>query len=552
MSDRPQRAAIYARFSSDLQDARSAADQVALCRDHARRQHWAVVQVYADEAVSVASLHGRDALMRMIGDAERGSFDVILVEHIDRLARNAADTIRLREQMEFIGIEIHTCASGLVTEMHAGLEGLMSAMYLKQLAVHVRRGQAGRVREGLSGGGITYGYAPVPGKRGKRIIVEAEAAVVRRIFAEYHAGRTPRAIAIDLNRERIPAPRGDFSSATAIVGNRKRGSGLLSNALYDGRLVWNKVSMRKDPRTGKRVSRINPESSWQITSVPDLRIIDADVFAAVQARLDERGHEWPTAPRRPWHLLSGLLRCGCCGRSLVVKDRDAKGRRIYCTRLREGGGCANTRAFYLDEIERRVLAGLEAQLKDPRGIERFLKTYTEERKRLAAAEEAKRHRKETRLGEVKREFDRAFDSYIKGIATEEETRPRLAALREERKALEEELTAMQPPTNVVTLHPGAVKRYLEIVDDLATSLPRRTVSGDEGIAAALRELISCVTITPAEKGPPIIDITGRLAVLTGTDLFPSSRGEIIGSGGAIPPMSPKRIPPEMAYTFLAA
>jgi site-specific DNA recombinase len=201
MNDRPQRAAIYARFSSELQDARSVADQVALCRDHARHQHWAVVQVYADEAVSGASVHGRDALMRMISDAERGSFDVILVEHIDRLARNAADTIRLREQMEFIGVEIHTCASGLVTEMHAGLEGLMSAMYLKQLAVHVRRGQAGRVREGLSGGGITYGYVPVPGKRGERTIVEAEAAVVRRIFTEYLEGRTPRAIAIE------PQPR---------------------------------------------------------------------------------------------------------------------------------------------------------------------------------------------------------------------------------------------------------------------------------------------------------------------------------------------------------
>jgi len=52
--------------------------------------------------------------------------------HIDRLARNAADTIRLREEMEFRGIEIHTCASGLVTEMHAGLEGLMSAMYFNR------------------------------------------------------------------------------------------------------------------------------------------------------------------------------------------------------------------------------------------------------------------------------------------------------------------------------------------------------------------------------------------------------------------------------------
>ncbi len=101
--------------------------------------------------------------------------------------------------------------------------------------------------------------------------------------------------------------------------------------------------------------------------------------------------------------------------------------------MREGGGCTNTRAFYLDEIERRVLAGLEAQLRDPRAIERFLHTYTEERKRLAAAEETKRHRKETRLGEVQREFDRVFNSYIKGMATEEETSPRLAALRRSEK-----------------------------------------------------------------------------------------------------------------------
>src|SRR5215468_6823984 len=225
MTSKPNRAAIYARFSSDLQDARSVTDQVAMCRDYAKRQGWTIVQVHADEAISGASIHGRAGLARLVDDAKRGAFDLILLERIDRLSRNAADTIRLREQMDFIGIEIHTCASGLVTEMHAGLEGLMSAMYLRQLAVHVRRGQAGRVREGLSGGGLTYGYAPVPGRRGERIIVEAEAEIVRRVFAEYVAGRTPRDIAIDLNRERVPSPRGDFWSASTIHGNRKRGSG---------------------------------------------------------------------------------------------------------------------------------------------------------------------------------------------------------------------------------------------------------------------------------------------------------------------------------------
>jgi hypothetical protein len=61
---------------------------------------------------------------------------------------------------------------------------------------------------------------------------------------------------------------------------------------------------------------------------------------------------------------------------------------------------------------------------------------------------------------------------------------------------------MTPPANVITLHPGAVKRYLAMVDDLATSLLHRTVSGDEGISIALREPVSCVTVTPVDKGPP--------------------------------------------------
>jgi site-specific DNA recombinase len=307
----------------------------------------------------------------------------------------------------------------------------------------------------------------------------------------------------------------------------------LSNALYDGRLVWNKVTLKKDPATGKRIPRVNPESEWQTTAVPHLRIVDAGTFTAAQGRMDSRGHEAPAKARKPRHLLSGLLRCGTCGGAIVLKDRDSKGRRVYCARMHQGGGCTNGRAFYLDDIERRVLAGLEEQLKDPRAIERFLKSYVEERKRLAAAEGANRQRKETRLEEVNREFDRALNMCVKGLASEEETGPLLAQLREERKALQAELAKMTPPANVVTLHPVAVKRYLQMVNDLATSLPRREVASNEGISQALPELVSCVTITPAPTGPPIIAVTGRLSLLIGGDLPPNFRGVIDGSGGGI-------------------
>jgi site-specific DNA recombinase len=98
----------------------------------------------------------------------------------------------------------------------------------------------------------------VPGKPGELSIDEAEAAIVRRIFAEFIAGRTPRAIAAALNADGVPPPRGERWNASTINGNTARGHGMLLNALYAGTIVWNKVRMIKDPATGKRVSRPNP------------------------------------------------------------------------------------------------------------------------------------------------------------------------------------------------------------------------------------------------------------------------------------------------------
>jgi len=108
-----------------------------------------------------------------------------------------------------------------------------------------------------------------------------------------------------------------------------------------------------------------------MTAVPQLRIVDAETFKAAQARMERRSHEAPARARKPRHLLSGLLRCGCCGGAIVLKDRDAKGRRVYCARMHQGGGCTNGRAFYLDDITRRVVSGLEEQLTDPERLSGF-------------------------------------------------------------------------------------------------------------------------------------------------------------------------------------
>ncbi len=118
---------------------------------------------------------------------------------------------------------------------------------------------AGEVRPRAQCRRVDLWICPLPGDAGKRVIVELEAEVVRRIFGEYVDGRTPRDIAHDLNRDHVPPPRGRAWNASTINGNMQRGTGLLQNELYAGRLVWNKVRMVKDPDTGKRISRPNPK-----------------------------------------------------------------------------------------------------------------------------------------------------------------------------------------------------------------------------------------------------------------------------------------------------
>jgi hypothetical protein len=119
---------------------------------------------------------------------------------------------------------------------------------------------------------------------GQRSINREEARVVVRIFRDYAAGKSPRAIAFELNKDGIPGPSGKGWGASTINGNAKRGTGILNNELYIGRLVWNRLRYMKDPDSGKRHSRLNPPDQWVIKEVPELRIVPQDLWDKVKAR----------------------------------------------------------------------------------------------------------------------------------------------------------------------------------------------------------------------------------------------------------------------------
>lgn len=455
------RTAIYARYSTELQNEKSIEDQVALCRGYASRQGLDVVGVFEDRARSGASIIGRDGVMKMMLAAKDGGFKVILVEALDRLSRDQADLANMYKRLNFADVEIHTVHGGKVDSMQIGVGGMMNQMYLQDVARKVRRGMAGVIRDGRHAGGRAYGYRPVPGKPGILDIVADEAAVIRDIFASYLDGKTPREIASILNRRRVAPPRGEVRNGSTINGSIARGNGILMNQIYAGRLVWNRLRMVKDPDTGKRVSRLNPPEVWQSVDVPRLRNVEQDVFDRALSIKLKRGGSRPHTYKKAKRLLSGLLKCGCCGSGMSIKDTRKGVIRVQCTSMKESGVCDHRRAYDLGVIETTVLNGLRSALTDPKLIADYVEEYNAERRRLSADLVSRRSGIERRLGKAKREWERVYDSYVKGFAEGDEVKDRLAELRAERKSLESELAGADSPPGVVTLHPTAITRYRE-------------------------------------------------------------------------------------------
>ena len=489
--------AIYARYSSDNQREASIADQLRVCREFAARQGWTVVEEFSDHAISAATLlrSGFQALMR---DALNGRFDVVLAEALDRFSRDQEDTAGLFKRLTFAGVNIVTLAEGDITHLHVGLKGTMNALFLKDLADKTRRGLRGRVELGKSGGGLCYGYRVRRATHdamatGEREIVPAQCEVVRRIFSVYSTGMSPKAIARQLNAERCPGPGGASWNPSTIHGNPGRGTGILNNELYVGRLVWNRLRYVKDPDTGKRVSRPNPPSEWVTTAVPELRIVDDELWNQVKARQVEMRRVASNGDpkqfnraRRPRYLFSGLTKCAECGGGYVMYWRD----RLACFGARSRDTCTNRLTISRQEVEERVLLALRDKLMRRDLFEDFCREYVRELNRLRMEHRTNLSHGRQELAAVEREI-RKFIQAIKDGVSALSIKDELLSLEARRAELQSRLEAPEMPE---LLHPRMSDVYREKVGSLCLALENE--ESRTGAADAIRALVEAIVLQP--------------------------------------------------------
>jgi site-specific DNA recombinase len=527
------RAAIYARFSTELQQEASIDDQVRNARALIEGRGWQVGEIYADRARSGATTL-RSGYQKMLTDSRRNAFDVVVCEGLDRLSRDQETIAGLYKTLQFQGIAIVTCAEGEVSEIHVGLKGTMNALFLKDLALKTHRGLEGRVRKGRSGGGRAYGYDVKrvlkddgEADRGLRTINEDEAAIVRRIFRDFAGGHSPKAIARALNVEGVPGPNGKAWRDTTIRGHATRRTGILRNDLYQGLIVWNRQRYVRDPRTGNRVSRANPETLWIRQDVPELRIVDPDLWNKVQVRLEGvrqsplsvniRKHAF-WEQRRPRHLLTGIAFCHACGGPLASVGRDY----LACRSARLEAGCSVKQSIRREKLEAAILSGLKDRLMTPDLVAEFVGAFHQEMNRIEGDRGAIDAEVRRALTKIDQKIEGLYDAIADGLRTEG-LKARLVAMEEERATLKAKLDAA--PVARPLFHPNLGEAYRHKVDALHTSL-----NDDEARPQAieiLRSLIERVDVR-WEDGEPVADLSGDILKLIALPSKESALDDDIG------------------------
>lgn len=511
---------IYARYSSDRQDARSIDDQVRRCRAYASAQGLEVLAEYKDAAISGAHTE-RDGMQELLAPTRsrgRVPFRAVLVDDLSRLSRDLGDTWQIvfrdlaSADVRVIDITTGMASDNAGARLTFGAMALVNDTYLQLVRTETHRGLEGRAIAGFWTGGRCYGYdtvvedsPPDPERPRKRIVVEpGEATAVRKVFELFAAGTSLKRIAAILNEEGLRAPNDDGR------GN-KNGHGwghttiraMLRNERYLGRFVWNQSKYVRVPgrKSRRRVRRA--ESEWVKHEFAELAIIPPDLWRAAQdrfLRVHSRGRGRPAGTGRHVHLVSGLMRCGVCGGSMTVVGRKTKNGVAYsrfgCTAHYSRGAaiCPNALSVSEKRASRTLVDALKEKLDRPELIERFVAKF---RERVAERRNAESTDAETASRRVL-ECEKRVAKLTEALAKIGWSDALAAKLRDEeaqlRKLRAERNNAVKAAAPHVVPHPTMIAGYLK---NLFALLETDTVRGRE----ILSRFVAPVVMTPEVEGP---------------------------------------------------
>ncbi len=507
--------AVYARYSTAEQDRISIAAQTSNAEALCGREGFTIVARFQDEARQ-GSDDRRPGYRALLAGLERGEFDGIVADETSRITRNQSELHRLvaelRYREQFLatadGIDTRSETSEIVLSVRAAID----AMESKRIGYRVFRSNKERHKSGYASGGRTYGYSSVAdGDYRKRVVNDVEAVVVLEIFERYAAGESAKTIAHDLNRRGVPSPGASWNrtdrvpgwSWTTICGATTKQDGFIRNSTYVGRVVWNKRQGKRVPGTGRRVQRKRAQSEWIVRDDQTLRIVPDELWQRVQARLNARKAQQPKGGKPARYMLSGLLKCACCGSSYSMRND----RNYGCAGYVRGLDCTQGRVLSRRKAETELLAGIKATVTSPEYVKAMaaaVRVRVREReqgtdKKLFAAE----------LAKVERELGNAVDALV-SLGKSAAVLARVRELETRKAMLESQIRMIDKPARIV---PNIERMIVARVEQLEEAA--RDPEHGERVRVAAHDLIGSVRVI--EEGEHIVaEIDGGRLLMQAT------------------------------------
>lgn len=317
-----QRAAIYARYSTDEQRPTSIEDQVRNCQQAAQRLGLTVEErfIFSDSAVSGATkgIGKRPGFARLMDAIHSAEVNTVIFDSVARAARNYLQGAQLGDLVESIGLRIITLDG--IDSTHDSWDTiwqfkLINAVgQVKSTSSDVSRGMLGQLERGFQIAQPPFGYKATRvyqtdgnPKGTKWDIDPVQGEIVRQLYEWRKAGMSVAAIAKRLNEDGLPIPRpktcrGHQYWRPATVQR------ILNNRVYKGEFVWNGSAFAIAKARKKR-----QEPKQKVFARPELRLVSDEVWTAcntTQSHARVRGGGK--------HALAGIIRCGVCGAKLSI------------------------------------------------------------------------------------------------------------------------------------------------------------------------------------------------------------------------------------------
>jgi site-specific DNA recombinase len=437
-------AAIYARVSTEDQaNGYSLPSQVEACQKLAAQQGYTVPESYIFREDYTGTVLDRPRLRALRELVRTRAIQAVAVYDPDRLARRFALQVILEEELDQAGVRM-LCVNHNREETPEGramgyIKGVFAEVEREKLRERTQRGRVYRARAGqVWGGMVPFGYRAVrEPHKACWAIEEAEAAVVRRIFAWCLKGHSTYGIAQQLSAERV-STRGNGRRVLAPgIWRASSVYNILTNEAYVGRAYAEKYE-----NIGATRRRLRPREQWIAIPVPP--ILDEAPFAAVQAQLQRNKERSPRNRKHDYLLSGGHMRCGRCGRAMTgAFYRQTRvyrcGSKWYV--LDPAARCAGQ--VKADVVEREVWEAVVRVLEDPARI------AAEVAKQEARAEDQRAEIArqiaaiEAQLAKCEREAQRWADAYAAEVISLEELKGYRAEIEARRQGLLTERASLQ-------------------------------------------------------------------------------------------------------------